>query len=272
VTTTTKAEQFCHDILDLDMNHAKGLANIIMALGSDTTARCPTQLSESPFFQYHYCIVGKVMKELGKILNGPHREGFVSNLRKLLLSYVPEQSVYKTASDFTMIFKPHSGTLAGRGFVYKPNNSIRNNQPIEIGYYVSCVNLGLYDEEHPEAWSLPLDNQRVEVDADKIALAVCQFKDLMEDADLPFGKSDKVVNMADSGYAVPDYVCPLIASFNNLGAIRSMRTSPIIYKGNLRVWFTIHAPKPDLKKHNVRFLSCLATKPTATKSRRHADG
>jgi len=158
VNRTTKAEQFCHDILKFDMNHAKGLSNIIMALCSQTTARCPVQLSESPFFQYHYSIVSKVMEELGKILNGPNREPFVSNLRKLLLAYVPEQCSYKIASDFTMVFKPHSPTLDGRGFAYKPNNTIRGNQPIEIGYYVSCVNLGLYDSAHPQAWSLPLDN------------------------------------------------------------------------------------------------------------------
>ncbi len=212
------------------MNHAKGLVNIMMALGSETKANCPVQLSESPFFQYHYCILGKVMKELGKILNGPHREQFVSHLQKLLLSYVPEQSVYKIALDFTMIFKPHSPTLAGRGFTYKPNNTIPKNQPIEIGYYVSCVNLGLYDAEHPEAWSLPLDNQRAEVDADKIALAVRQLKDLMENTALPFGKSKKVISMGDSGYALADYICPLIESFDNLLLAIRLRYGIKVYK------------------------------------------
>lgn len=227
---TTKAEQFCHDLLDLDMNHAKGLVNIIMDLGSDTSASCPIQLSESPFFQYHYWMLGKVMKELGKILNSPHREEFVSSLQKLLLWYVPERSVYKIASDFTMIFKPHSPTLAERGFTYKPNNTIHGNKPIEIGYYVSCVNLGLYDGEHPQAWSLLLDNQRVEVNADKIALAVGQLKNLLEDEHLPFGKSEKVVNMTDSGYAIPAYVCPLVESFDNLLLAIRLRYGIKVYK------------------------------------------
>jgi len=170
------------------------------------------------------------MEELGKILNGPNREPFVSNLRKLLLAYVPEQPSYKIASDFTMVFKPHSPTLDGRGFAYKPNNTIRGNQPIEIGYYVSCVNLGLYDSAHPQPWSLPLDNQRVEVNADKIALAVRQLKNLLEDEHLPFGKSEKVVNMADSGYAVADYVCPLMESFDNLLLAIRLRHGIKVYK------------------------------------------
>ena len=227
---TKIAEQFCHDILQSDIKRAKAFVNIIMALGSETTARNPTQLSESPFFQYHYSIICKVMKDFGLQLNSKESLNLKSGLRAILFEYLPEQESYKLSSDFTTIRKPESPTLEERGFVHIPNTRIYGNQPIDIGYYVSCVNLGLYDTHHPEPWSLPLDNQRVEVNADKIAVAVNQLKKLLGDQDLPFGKSAKVVNMADSGYAIPDYVCPLIEAFDNLLLIIRLRYGIKVYK------------------------------------------
>ena len=230
MTKITTAEQFCHDILESDIKRAKAFVNIIMALGSETTAQNPTQLSESPFFQYHYSIICKVMKDFGLQLNSTDGFNFKSGLREIFFEYLPAQETYKLSSDFTTVRKPESPTLAERGFVHIPNTRIYGNQPIDIGYYVSCVNLGLYDSTHPESWSLPLDNQRVEVNADKIEVAVQQLKDLLQDIYLPFGKSTKVVNMADSGYAVPDYVCPLIEAFDNLLLIIRLRYGIKVYK------------------------------------------
>jgi len=66
---TTKAEQFCHDISSLiDINRTKAFVGIVMALGSEVTASNPTNLSLSPFFQYHYSITSKVMKEIDKFI------------------------------------------------------------------------------------------------------------------------------------------------------------------------------------------------------------
>ena len=62
----TTAEQFCHDILQSTIKRAKALVRIIMALGSETAARNPTQLSLSPFFQYNYSIIGKMRIKLNK--------------------------------------------------------------------------------------------------------------------------------------------------------------------------------------------------------------
>ena len=70
-----KAEQFCHDILSLiDINRTKALVGIVMAVGSEVNASNPTNLSLSPFFQYHYpnpfthevniTLTSKVSKEL----------------------------------------------------------------------------------------------------------------------------------------------------------------------------------------------------------------
>jgi hypothetical protein len=230
VTKITTAEQFCHDILDSTIKRAKPLVNIVMALGSETTARNPTQLSLSPFFQYHYSIIGKVMKEFGEQLNATDNEKLKSELRQTFFDKLPEQSIYNLSSDFTTIRKPESPTLAERGFVNIPNVRIYGNKPIDIGYYVSCVNLHLYDEQHPVSWSLPLDNLRVPIQSDKNSLAAQQLAAIIRDKKLPLAKSDKITNTSDSGYTVPMFIAPLVDEFDNLLLISRMRYGIKVYK------------------------------------------
>lgn len=227
---TTKAEQFCRYILQSDIKRAKAFVNIIMALGSDTTAPNPTSLSESGFFQYHYCIINRVMEDFSISLKGEDSARFKSGLRQLFMDFLPQQRVYKFSSDFTPVRKPESRTLKDRGFIHVPNCRVFGNKPIDIGYTVSCVNLGLYDDEHPQAWSIPFDNVRIPNDADKIAVAVEQLTSLLEDENLPFGKCDKVLNAADSGYGIPEYICPLVAAFDNLLLLIRVRHGIKVWK------------------------------------------
>ncbi|MGB1243126.1 MAG: hypothetical protein ACPG49_11435, partial [Chitinophagales bacterium] len=125
----TTAEQFCHDILNSNIKRAKALVNILMALGSETTAQNPTHLSLSPFFQYHYSIIGKVMKEFGEELNAEDNLELKSELQQIFFKKMPLQSEYKLSTDFTTIRKPESPTLEGRGFVNVPNVRIYGNKP-----------------------------------------------------------------------------------------------------------------------------------------------
>ena len=103
------------------------------------------------------------MKDFGAQLNSEDNEALKSELQQLFFEKLPSQQEYKTSTDFTTIRKPESPTLEDRGFVNVPNVRIYGNKPIDIGYYISCLNLHLYDEDHPSAWSIPLDNQRVAV-------------------------------------------------------------------------------------------------------------
>ena len=226
----TTAEQFCHDILQSTIKRAKPLVGIIMALGSETTARNPTQLSLSPFFQYNYSIIGKVMREFGEQLSETDNEELKTELRQKFFDKLPEQSIYNLSSDFTTIRKPESPTLAERGFVNVPNVRIYGNKSIDIGYYISCVNLHLYGKSHPVSWSIPLDNLRVDVDADKNSLAAQQLAAIIRDKKLPFSQSDKIVNTSDSGYTVPMFIAPLIEEFDNLLLISRMRYGMKVYR------------------------------------------
>jgi len=230
VKKITRAEQFCHDVLNSDIKRAKALSNIIMALGSDTSASNPTSLSISPLFHYHYSIIGKVTKDFGEQLNGADNLALKSDLRQIFFEHLPEQTEYKLSSDFTTIRKPESPTLEGRGFVNVPNVRIFGNKPIDIGYYISCVNLHQYDAQHPSAWSIPLDNLRVEVNADKTSVAAQQLGTIIRDKKLPFAQSKKVVNTADTGYSVPEFISPLIDEFDNLLLINRLRYGMKVYK------------------------------------------
>lgn len=143
---------------------------------------------------------------------------------------MPQQSEYKLSTDFTTIRKPESATLENRGFVNIPNSRIYGNKPIDIGYYISCLNLHLYDANHPSAWSIPLDNLRVDVQEDKISVVVQQLCNLLEDENLPFAESEKVVNTSDTGYSVPEFISPLIEKFDNLLLISRLRYGIKVYK------------------------------------------
>lgn len=228
-------------MLNLDMNQIKGLVNILLSLGSEVTAKSPTEITKSEFFQYHYSILNKVTKELSELLklydyeNSPYEvNSEVSELRKRLweecMSVVPESNIYKLQSDFTTCRKPASNCLASRGFVQIPNNKISKNQPIDIGFYYSYVNLGLYDESHPIAWSCPLDNVRVGLGDNGLAVASQQLLALMECADLPLKEAERVVNSADSGYADPSYIHPLVSECPNLNLVIRLRAGMKVYR------------------------------------------
>lgn len=155
-----------------------------------------------------------------------------TELQSLVLNSVPAQEVYRLVSDFTSIAKPHSARLAERGFVPIPNCIIQGNKPIDIGYQYSYVNLGLYDlpnRPNDVAWSLPLSQQRLEVDADKLVVARQQLHGLLEQTDLPFSSATKVVNMVDSAYGQPRYIRPLVQSFDQLLVLPRLRYGSKIY-------------------------------------------
>lgn len=228
-------------MLDIDLKEVKGLISILLSLGSEVTSKSVTELSKSSFFQYHYSIISKVAKELSLKLDlydydfaldncKVTANNFRQNLWKHCMSYSPPSSCYKLASDFTTNRKPNSNCLASRGYVQIPNNKIRSNQPIDIGYYYSYVNLGLYDEEHPQSWSCPLDNIRLGLGDNGLEVASKQLLGLMECSDLPFKKAARVVNSADSGYAQPSYIEPLISKCTNLNLVIRLRAGMKVYR------------------------------------------
>lgn len=233
-------ETFCQDILDFDIKNAKGLISVLLSLGSEVGAQSPTSLSKNSLFQYHYSILNKITGELSEKLNlydyeldSNHCKKEVSAIRRQIwkhcMNYAPSQKYYKIVSDFTTCRKPSSKCLEAKGYVQIPNNIIKGNQPIDAGYYYSYINLGLYDEAHPNAWNCPLDNVRVGLGDEGLEVASQQLINLLENADLPFLEAERVVNTADSGYANASYIHPLVSHSTNLNLVIRLKAGMKVY-------------------------------------------
>lgn len=61
-----KVEQFCKSILQIESVNSKGLANLIMGLASQSSARSVVELSLNPCYHYQYSSISKSIDELDK--------------------------------------------------------------------------------------------------------------------------------------------------------------------------------------------------------------
>ena len=144
---TTNAEDFCQAITRLDINCAKALANLVMALASHKTDSV-VSLSESPFYHFQYSSIADAINALC------HQEEDYSKvcglIQQFCLSYhqKPFDGVYHLNSDATTLLKPHSGTLLERSKVHVPNNVIAGNKPLGIGYRASTITLSEIGRAH----------------------------------------------------------------------------------------------------------------------------
>jgi len=125
-------------------------------------------------------------------------------------------------TDISSIFRPHSPSLPQRRHVYKPNNRVRGNSPVDIGYELSCIGLSCrrpqYGISEP-AWNPPLSMRLVPYGENKNSFTAGQVNDLVNNKDLPFHKS-LTVNTLDSSYCSPEYVVDTYEQSNLVNIIR----------------------------------------------------
>ena len=121
------------------------------------------------------------------------------------------------------MYRPHSPSLPQRRHVYKANNQVKGNRPVEIGYELSTVGLSsrrpLYGISEP-AWNPPLSMRLVPYGVNKNSFTATQVNDLLENKDLPFYNS-LTVNALDSSYCSPEYVVGTYGQENLVNIIRS---------------------------------------------------
>jgi len=134
-------------------------------------------------------------------------------------------------TDISSLFRPYSPTLSQRRAVYKSNNQIKGNRPVEIGCELSCVGLScrqpLYGVSEP-AWNPPLSMRMVPYGSNKNTFTANQVNELLENKDLPFHKS-LTVNTLDSSYCSPEYVVDTHQQRNLVNIIR-MPSNRNVYK------------------------------------------
>lgn len=219
-------EQFCKDILHLNLPRRRALANMVMGLCSAPDATSVVSVSESRHFHYTHSNIGKVVEDLSGGSAG--LSGATTEIQSLLFRHVPPPrlsgslSYYVLQTDVTKVVKPHSNTLEGRQYVPIANQKVPGNKAIDIGCRISVTHL-----HAGPGWPLPLEATLLGVEDDAIEVAVAQAKSLLADERLPLS-GHLCVQEADSSYGQAAFLSPLHA-LGNLVCIVRMRAG-------MRVW------------------------------------
>ena len=134
----------------------------------------------------------------------------------------PFEKFWLLNTDSSPLFRLHSPTLPQRRYVYKANNQVKSNKPVEVGYEFSCVGLSgrrpLYGLSEPP-WNLPLSMRLLPWAENKNSFTARQVNDLLDNEDLPF-RNELTVNALDSQYGSPEYIADTHDQANLVNIIR----------------------------------------------------
>jgi len=217
-----KTEQFCHDLLGLKIRKSKQLCNIVMALSSHWTSQSVVEVSESPFYHYQYSSLYKSISSLPL----PSKGFGLRTVNNLCLKQLVPRKRYLFQLDVTPSIRNHSPTLPSRGYVKVPNNVIKGNKPIQVGYGLSCLHFqSLADQK----WSLPLLIDRIKPSENSKQVGLAQLSSILEDDSLIFAQADLLINTADSEYSHPSFIAPSY-KYDKLVNIIRLRKGQKVYK------------------------------------------
>lgn len=212
-----------------------------MALASDRGSKSVTELSTNACYHYQYSSICDSVHNLYRCskeeLESSDYESLRCYLESVLLShksgYLPDAfdgAFYLLNTDTTPVLRPYSPTLPDRGYVYVPNERVKGNRPVDVGYEYSVIGLSarrpLYGGVEP-AWNLPLSSRRFPTDATKGTFTAGQVLDLLHNEHLALGEN-LVVNTLDSQYGTPEYVVDTHQAEQLVNIIR--------LKSNRNVW------------------------------------
>lgn len=197
--TIKKSNRYCQDLLNLKVFRSRALTNLVMALASYESAHSVTELSLSPVYHYQYGSISKAIIWLAK--DSKQFDQVSSLVLRFCLNYYEScQRRVVLQTDASPVCKAHSPTLKDRTYVAVPNQVIRGNKPIDVGYHLSCVNLRAED-----GWSLPLLARRVRIDQTACDCAVEQLDSLLSKSGLASAEQ-LVINLLDSSYGTASYL------------------------------------------------------------------
>jgi hypothetical protein len=216
---SSKTHSFCLGLLDLGAHRSRAMTNYVMGLSSSSTLSSVVEIANNPFFHYSYSNYTKVVS-LWSVSDTSLLTFFSKYLpppRKLLSG----TEYYALTLDFSKISKPFSPCLEHRGF-HHISNSIVGGTSLTHGYGTSVVHLGVGEQ----GWCPPLLMDRMDVEADKLAFAAAQIKQVREHEYL--GLRDFLLLLrADSYFGCAKFLSLTYA--NNLVNITRMRSG-------LKVW------------------------------------
>lgn len=223
-----ESEQFCHRILDLDSTSSKCLSSLVMSLSSNRFSGRAVGLSESPLYQHNYSSISRIVSTLSA--DKSSHNSVQKTLQDLYISYYGHQEVYVFQTDTSPLEKPHAHKMSDRHYIHVPNQVIPGNKNLGIGHNYSYVNLGYTPPQGGSRWSLPFDIERVTPQSNAIDTALIQTHRLMSNETLPFGRALLVINEADSGYATPRFIAPLVDAYDNMVQVVRFRNSSKVWQ------------------------------------------
>lgn len=201
----TTSEQFCHDLLKLDIKYVKAFTNTSIALSSYESAQSVVQLSESPLFHHQYTSIQDGISGVGQ--TDKEQAEAMASVRSLGLqqiSYSKEEWLL-LQTDASGVKKPYSKCLEDRQYIKIANNVIKTNKPISVGYPISLVNVSIPPLSNK--WSVPISIKRITSSQSAVECAVEQVAELLAHEDLGLS-CQSIVNSLDSGYGCPNYIEP----------------------------------------------------------------
>lgn len=147
-------------------------------------------------------------------------------------------------TDSSPLLCPYSKSLPQRRYVHKPNNQVKGNKPVEVGYEFSVVGLSarrpLYGVSEP-AWNLPLSMRLIPFEENRNSFTASQVNDLLDNEDLPFHAS-LTVNALDSNYSSPEYIADTHGQPNLVNIVR--------LASNRNVWKKLSAEEQKQRREN----------------------
>lgn len=222
------SEQFCQDLLQLDIKYAKAFTNLVMALSSYEDTKSVVGLSESPLFLHEYSSIRDGIHGLGDVESEVYER--MQDIRELGLDYMTatcgdlSRDWLVLQTDASGVKKPHSNCLEERQYIKISNNVIPSNKPITVGYPISLVNVSIPPLSNK--WSVPLDIRRIKSNESAVSCAIGQIEALLkvsekeeEGSNIDFSKQ-RIINTLDSGYSCPEYISSVYAHENLVNLIR----------------------------------------------------
>lgn len=242
---------FCHAILGLKVGRRKALANLLMALASNTGSRSVTALSESCVYHYQYSSITKSIDAFWSADDYDDEVKLATALARWREELIQIKSPYfeKPFDDFYLLntdttpnIRRHSPTLEDRGYVHSSNNVVKSNSPVDIGYNYSVIGLSLrrplYHSAEPP-WNLPLSTRRIKTKEVCGTVTAEQVNELLGIENTPLHKS-MVVNALDSKYATPEYIVDTYDNDNLVNIIR--------FANNRSTWEQLTEEQQDVRR------------------------
>lgn len=155
----------------------------------------------------------------------------------------PFENFWLLNTDITSLPRPHSPTLPNRRYVYQPNNQVKGNRPVEVGYELSTVGLSCrqphYGLSEPP-WNPPLSMRLVPYEANKNSFTAKQVNELLDNKELPL-HGELTVNVLDSNYSSPEYIASTHGQDNLVNVIR--------LASNRNVWKQLTVEQIEAKRN-----------------------